>query len=258
MDLSNTPTAATTTATVRHDGWTPARIAQFLECLALDGNVSTACARVRMSREAAYRLRRRDGPFARAWAAAQLTARERVGEVLGTRALDGIEEDVWFRGEVVGTRRRYDTRLLLAHIARLDKLAEDERAVEDAARFDELIACAVGVPLPEALQVEPGELPPDRATCALMTAELASEGVPEADRLEIRCRGLAEGEALFDAWHAGACDAVDRLLAEPLDAPFKAAPWTLSESSTSALASALFARRPNPSGAGDQSGSANT
>ena len=123
MDLSNTPAT-------RHDGWTAARKAQFLESLAHDGNVRAACARVGLSREAAYRLRRRDALFARAWAAAQLQARDNVGEVLGTRAIEGIEEEVWYRGEVVGTRRRYDTRLLLAHIARLDKLAEDGRATE--------------------------------------------------------------------------------------------------------------------------------
>ena len=247
MDLSNTPASVT-----RHDGWTAARKAQFLEVLAGDGNVRAACARVGLSREAAYRLRRRDALFARAWAAAQLHARERVGEVLGTRAIEGIEEQVWHRGEVVGTRRRYDTRLLLAHMARLDKLAEDERAREDATRFDELLACIAGEPVPEELAVGAGELPVDRATCALMKAELAQEDAPEDEAAEAYRRGWAEGEALWDAWFAGACDTVDRLLGEPL-APQTVS--TLSNVSTSALASALLARNPRP---GAQSGSANT
>jgi hypothetical protein len=240
MDLSSTPVPAT----VRHDGWTAARKAQFLEALAGDGNVRAACARVGLSREAAYRLRRRDALFARAWAGAQLQAREIVGEVLGTRALEGIEEQVWHRGEVVGTRRRYDTRLLLAHMTRLDKLAEDQRACEDAARFDELLACIAGEQVPEQLAVEGEHLPLDRATCALMHAELAAEEAPEAERGEASRRGRAEGEALWDAWFAGACGTVDRLLAEPLAAPAAPAPWTLSNVSTSALASALLARRP--------------
>jgi hypothetical protein len=111
MDLSNTPAPAT----VRHDGWTPERRTQFLDRLAQDGNVCAACALVGLSREAAYRLRRREPLFARAWAAAQVHARESVGEVLGTRAIEGLEEQIWHRGEVVGTRRRYDTRPLLAH-----------------------------------------------------------------------------------------------------------------------------------------------
>ena len=238
MDMSPTPTT-------RHDGWTPARKAQFLEALAGDGNVRAACARVGLSREAAYRLRRRDALFARAWAAAQLQARERVGEVLGTRALEGIEEQVWFRGEVVGTRRRYDTRLLLAHMARLDKLAEDERAREDAERFDELLACIAGEPVPGELAVGEGELPVDRATYALMKAELAQEDAAEDEAAEAYRRGWAEGEALWDAWFAGACDTVDRLLGEP---PPPQTVSTLSNVSTSALASALLSRNPRPGG----------
>jgi hypothetical protein len=72
-------------------------------------------------------------------------AREQVGEMLGTRAIEGIEEEVWHRGEVVGTRRRYDTRLLLAHLARLDRLVEaNPRAEADAACFDELLARYAG------------------------------------------------------------------------------------------------------------------
>src|SRR6187551_2182241 len=236
MDLSNTPIT-------RHDGWTAARKAQFLEALAGDGNVRAACSRVGLSREAAYRLRRRNPLFARAWAAAQVQAREIVGEVLGTRAIDGIEEEVWFRGEVVGTRRRYDTRLLLAHMARLDKLAEDERATDDAARFDELLACIAGAAIPAELVVGPDELPFDRATAAQMMAELADEQATDDECREAYRRGRAEGEALWDAWFAGACDTVDRLLGEPL------APHTVSTlSNVSTSASALPARNPRPGG----------
>jgi hypothetical protein len=250
MDLSNIPAP-----TIRHDGWTAARKAQFLEALAHDGNVRAACARVRLSREAAYRLRRRDPLFARAWAAAQVQARDTVGDVLGTRAIEGIEEEVWHRGEVVGTRRRYDTRLLLAHMARLDKLAEDDRAVEDAARFDELLACVAGEPVPEELAVDGEGLPLDRDSCALMKAELASDEASDDECRVAYQRGHAEGEALWDAWFAGACDTVDRLLAEPLAPQATPAPWTLSNVSTSALASALLARNPAPGG---QSGRAKT
>lgn len=245
MDMSHTPAT-------RHDGWTPARKVQFLEALAHDGNVRAACARIGLSREAAYRLRRRDALFARAWAAAQVQAGDNVGEVLGTRAIEGIEEAVWYRGEVVGTRRRYDTRLLLAHMARLDRLAEDHGACEDAERFDELLACVAGETIPEELAVDGEDLPVDRAACAQMKAELAGEEAPDAERGEARRRGHAEGEALWDAWFAGACVTVDRLLGEPLAAQTVS---TLSNVSTSALAGALLARNPRPGG---QSGNENT
>ena len=227
MDMSHTPTT-------RHDGWSPARKAQFLEFLAQDGNVRAACARVGLSREAAYRLRRRDALFARAWAAAHVQARECVAEVLGTRAIEGIEEEVWLRGEVVGSRRRYDTRLLLAHMARLDKLAEDERACEDAARFDELLACIAGEAAPEEFALGAGELPLARATAARMMADLADEQATDDESGEAYRRGQAEGEALWDGWFEHACKAVDRLLAVPLGPETALAPWTLSNVSTSA------------------------
>ena len=89
----------------RHDGWTPARRTQFLDHLAHDGSVRTACSRVGMSREAAYRLRRRDALFARGRDMALVLARQVSADVLANRALDGVEEDFWYRGELVGTRR---------------------------------------------------------------------------------------------------------------------------------------------------------
>ncbi len=53
----------------RADGWTPARQLAFLETLARTRSVSAAAKSVGMSREGAYRLRRRAdaGLFAAAW-----------------------------------------------------------------------------------------------------------------------------------------------------------------------------------------------
>ena len=48
-------------------------------------------------------------------------------------------EDVWFHGEKVGERRRLDSRLLLAHLARLDKLEEKPDAAMLADSFDDVI-----------------------------------------------------------------------------------------------------------------------
>ncbi|PZT87914.1 MAG: hypothetical protein DI637_08570 [Citromicrobium sp.] len=119
-------------------GWTPERKMLFLDCLASSGNARAACRRIGLSAESAYRQRRKDALFARAWAAAVVLGRDASQQVLADRAVEGIEEDIWHRGEVVGTRRRYDTRLLLAHLARLDKLASED-ATEDAAHFEELL-----------------------------------------------------------------------------------------------------------------------
>jgi hypothetical protein len=180
MTQQSTPTAPA----VRHDGWTSARRAQFLEALSHNGNVLAACARVGMSREAAYRLRRREPAFARAWAAAQMVGREASAEMLGCRAIDGVEEEVWYRGELRGTRRRFDSRLLLAHVARLDKLAEaNEEAVADAERFDELVALACGAEAPEELAMMDGLLPGKREYCAAAAADAAADGWSAADEM---------------------------------------------------------------------------
>ncbi|MDM8010174.1 MAG: hypothetical protein QUV08_04340 [Parasphingorhabdus sp.] len=91
------------------------------------------------SRQSAYDLRRRDPGFARGWQAALVLARDVAEDALQERAIDGIEEPVYYHGEVVGMRRRYDSRLLLAHLARLDKIAEQVPARRAAARFEELM-----------------------------------------------------------------------------------------------------------------------
>ncbi|WP_347304255.1 hypothetical protein V5740_06505 [Croceibacterium sp. TMG7-5b_MA50] len=102
-------------------------------------------------------------------------AREEAEQILADRALDGQEEDVWFRGEVVGTRRRYDNRLLLAHLARLDRAAEAPVARADAARFDEVLARVAGeLPPPELLARPDDLLPRDRAGALAHAAEVES------------------------------------------------------------------------------------
>lgn len=75
MDL---PTIAImTSSTPRRDGWTPERRATFLECLCEKPDIARACVRVGLSRQAAYKLRRRDPVFALAWDVALQVAYER-------------------------------------------------------------------------------------------------------------------------------------------------------------------------------------
>ncbi|MGZ3271153.1 MAG: hypothetical protein ACXU71_09275 [Croceibacterium sp.] len=208
-------------------GWTPERMTRFLDHLAQKGNVQASCKRVGLSREAAYRLRRRDPLFARGWAAAMVKAHDASIEVLADRAIDGVEEPIYHRGELVGTRRRYDTRLLLAHIARLDKLLEDKAAQADTGRFDELLARIAGEDLPAGLDSEDGVLPLDRDRLAErwgMAAEYAlhdgeSEDDDDLDEQAAEARadewvaayrdGRADGEMHWDNWFDNACGAVD-------------------------------------------------
>ena len=76
MQLIDTPQLP---HTPRRDGWTLARRERFLEHLAAGLDVKRACALVGLSREGAYRLRRRDATFAGTWDAA--LAEGRAAEV---------------------------------------------------------------------------------------------------------------------------------------------------------------------------------
>jgi hypothetical protein len=223
-------------------GWTPERKTAFLDHLAHKGNVRAACKRVGLSREAAYCLRRRDPLFARGWAAGLVQAREASVEVLADRAIEGVEEPVYYRGELVGTRRKYDTRLLLAHLARLDKLVEDNRAaVADAGRFDELLACIAEEGIPAPLVNEDDALPLTREYAATAVAIAAGEAVeteaePGDDEAEERAveayrRGRIEGAALWDGWFEDACGYVDWACGRDEEGP-QFSPRTVSRVST--------------------------
>src|SRR5438270_1933872 len=66
----------------RHDGWTPDRLAAFLEVLADTGIATDAVRAAGMDRSGAYALRNRDAVFAAAWRAAQIKARPEVADGL--------------------------------------------------------------------------------------------------------------------------------------------------------------------------------
>ncbi len=102
-----------------------ARQVAFLENLSITGSVRSASAAAGVSHQTAYRARRSQAGFRLAWDAAMVAARANADAVLAARAIDGVEEQVFYHGEVIATRTRYSDRLLLAHLARLDKLVAD-------------------------------------------------------------------------------------------------------------------------------------
>lgn len=231
--------------------WTAEVRTRFLDQLACKGSVRAACLRVGVSAEIAYRLRRRDPAFARGWAAAMVLARRETEQVLAEQAVEGIVEDVYYRGERVGSKRRYDARLLLAHLARLDKLADNPQAAADAERFDELLAVIGGEDPPDELACADGVLPASRRrhlasagdTARLeerhaqiaASPEQAGDEADEADddldeeerwqretwaeeEREAACEEAAveamlEAAERWDVWQARAHAAVDRVLA---------------------------------------------
>ena len=223
-NLSNIP--------VPSRGWTAEAKVRFLEHLSFKGHVRAACARVGLSAEAAYRLRRRDQVFARGWAAAVALAREASEDALATRALDGVEEPVFYRGEQIGVRHRYDTRLLLAHLARLDRMVEwGGLVMEDAGRFDEILGLIAGAPFPEDMDEGDDLLPVSRTGQDEQAVRMAEDyewetaedefeepwahhAETDAEEQALQDTGRAArkaAKAQREAWFAEVCAAVDRV-----------------------------------------------
>lgn len=108
----------------RHDGWTPERKRLFLDELSQGGVVTRAAQGAGMSAPAAYELRNRDPLFAAGWQAALHLARQRLADELLARSLNGVVEQIHRDGCIVGERHRYDNRLSLGLLNRLDRQAE--------------------------------------------------------------------------------------------------------------------------------------
>ena len=111
----------------------------FLEALATTGSVRAAARRARVSHQTCYRARRASAAFGRAWDAALVVARGAAEAKLADYAMNGVEEEVWYHGDLVGSRKRVSDRLLLAHLGRLDRMRGDERIERLAENFDAMV-----------------------------------------------------------------------------------------------------------------------
>lgn len=116
----------------RKDGWTPFRQGEFLGLLAQTRCVKKAATLVGMSRDSAYRLRRKPGAeeFVAAWDAILGVPGSRQPKVtletLFQRIKQGSYRPVLRGGRYVGTIRKPDNRALLAALGRLDRLVPPE------------------------------------------------------------------------------------------------------------------------------------
>lgn len=159
----------------RFDGWTRLRRRAFLRALSETGQVKDACARVGISGTSVQRLRKRSPGFARDVAAALARSAPMLEQVAWERAVEGWEEPVVVRGEVVGTRRRYSEPLLRMLLREAQ-----------AARRIELAAAAKA--RPRGLR---------HATPEETDAQLRSllDGMARRLKAEIRLNALARAEA---------------------------------------------------------------
>ena len=98
----------------RHDGWTTARIEAFLEELRATASITDACQAVGMARSSAYKLYARadSGHIRKAWDEALRAATNVLVTTAFDRAVNGVCEQVWHNGRMVGFRERFDNRHL--------------------------------------------------------------------------------------------------------------------------------------------------
>ena len=115
---------------VTRTGWTTQRQADFLGHLAETGSVSAACARVGMSRNSAYTLRKKRNAdsFAAAWdAALGLPIRKVTIDDLHFLAHHGLVKPFFRGGKYIRSARKPDNSALLRLIARYDRLTTGDR-----------------------------------------------------------------------------------------------------------------------------------
>lgn len=150
MDITTTSAPAALPATpVRHlqppphpreDGWSVGVQRAFIEALAECGSVAAAARAVGMHPSSAYRLRAAPHGlgFRGAWNAALAMAYTRLHEVAFDRAVNGVEQPVYQRGELVGTRVVHNDRLLMFLLDHVSRSVPDRDRLIGAAADDRM------------------------------------------------------------------------------------------------------------------------
>ena len=93
---------------------------RFFEGLASGLTVKDACAVVGYGRTSVYDWRRDDEAFAHAWHMADADSLDVFLKEVDRRGKDGVEEPVFYQGEIVGTIQRYSDALLMFRVKQKD------------------------------------------------------------------------------------------------------------------------------------------
>lgn len=91
------------------DVWKPL----FLEALARTCNVLIACREAGIDRSTAYKARDRSAAFRAQWEEAEQNGVDILKAEARRRALQGVDEPVFHKGEIVGSVKRYSDPLLM-------------------------------------------------------------------------------------------------------------------------------------------------
>ena len=116
------------------NGWTPIKVAAFIEALAETCSVAKAASYVEMSAAAAYKLRNHPDAqaFREAWDGAMAPRFEELSDIAMDRVRNGVVKNRWWQGELVGTDVLYSDRLLVHMLNRTDpdRVAASRAAAE--------------------------------------------------------------------------------------------------------------------------------
>lgn len=162
MDLSNAPVTPSEppkrARTPRHTEWTRTKMIVFLRELAATQSVSAAAAVVGMSRTSAYKLRNKltGSPFALGWEVALELGYVQLAQAVMDRAVNGVEVQHFYHGELVGATRHYDNVLARWVLENPWKVGRQQMAREySAGDFEALLEriehCSLGWEPGEAL-----------------------------------------------------------------------------------------------------------
>lgn len=86
--------------------------ATFIDRLAAGASISDAARGANVSRQTAYKYREKDPLFAAAWDDAVETVTDEIEQEAIRRAVKGVQEDIYFKGEKVGEVTKYSDPLM--------------------------------------------------------------------------------------------------------------------------------------------------
>jgi hypothetical protein len=112
-----------------------------LESLIATCNVSEAASAAKTGRTTVYEWRETDPVFAAAWDAALEEAVDALEAEVRRRAVEGVEEPIYYQGQRVGMVRRYSDILLMFYLKRYRPQFRDQFKVEHSGMsLEELVA----------------------------------------------------------------------------------------------------------------------
>jgi len=139
-----------------HKIWRKAFLATLAQC----GNVREACEAAGIQPMSAYRNRRSDSEFASEWDDALNEAADILEKEAWRRACEGVEEPVFYKGEVCGRARKYSDLLLMFMLKGIRPEKYRERVYVSPAELDKLIE--------QQLKILKGEEEPESESEALV------------------------------------------------------------------------------------------